>query len=792
MKNSTSQALSLRAAHRVPLQPVILAIALLLAAPGLQPAEAATKARAAATARDAGGAGRIITETAAEAGDAPGARLANARTATFSLKQLGALFPLQLRGIRGNSGVTFSIRADQVVTGAKLKINYAYSPSLIPQLSHINVMINEQVAATIPVPTEQAGQNLQREVIIPPRLITEFNRLNLELIGHYTRDCEDPTHSSLWANVGNDSVLELTLTPIAQANDLALLPQPFFDRRDALPLALPMVFAGTPAASTLEAAGALSSWFGALAGYRGARFPAMQDQIPAQGNAIVFAVGNQQIPGGLSLPALQGPTVAMVPNPNDATAKLLLVMGRDGKELKIAANAVAVGSPALSGQVATITSLTELKPRKPYDAPNWLASDRPVKFGELVQEENLNVSGYSPDLIRVNFHLPPDLFSWRTKGIPVDLKYRYTPRPNLDKSTLNINVNQQFLRSLPLLAISHETPGTVERVVDSVLPTGELIPAREQFHIPLFKLPAQTQLQFHYFHDMVKQGSCKDVVLDNVRGTVEPDSTVDISGFSHFLAMPDLAAFSNSGFPFTRLGDLSETAVVLPEKPTTSDYSSYLSLLGVFGRSTGYPATAVSVVAPKQVEALAGKDVVVIGSASNQPLLTQWADASPVNIQTGARRFKISDFAYRVFSWWDPSQRDGAKPGRNQVAFNSNSNDGVIAGFESPVSAGRSVVQLSSNNPEGMTQIVDALLDADLVKEIQGSTSVIRGKQVDSLVAEQSYYVGHLDPLTWVQWFLAGNPLLLLGLGILAALLIAVLLFLSLRARARARLKNQG
>src|SRR5450830_1237103 len=296
---------------------------------------------------------------AARRGGHQGARPANARTATFSLKQLGALFPLQLRGIRGNSGVTFSIRADQVVTGAKLKINYAYSPSLIPQLSHINVMVNEQVAATIPVPTEQAGQNLQREVIIPPRLITEFNRLNLELIGHYTRDCEDPTHSSLWANVGNDSVLELTLTPIAQANDLALLPQPFFDRRDALPLALPMVFAGTPSASTLEAAGALSSWFGALAGYRGARFPALQDQIPAQGNAIVFAVGNQQIPGGLSLPALQGPTVAMVPNPNDATAKLLLVMGRDGKELKIAANAVAVGSPALSGQVATITSLTE-------------------------------------------------------------------------------------------------------------------------------------------------------------------------------------------------------------------------------------------------------------------------------------------------------------------------------------------------------------------------------------------------------------------------------------------------
>ncbi|MBV8617660.1 MAG: cellulose biosynthesis cyclic di-GMP-binding regulatory protein BcsB [Curvibacter sp.] len=766
----------------MPLRPLALALALVLAAPGLQIAEAKSRNQAARMLTEAPDTLEPATITAAAQ---------NSHTVPFSLKQLGALFPLQLRGIRGNSGVTFSIRADQVVTGARLKLNYTYSPALIPQLSHINVLVNEQVAATIPVPTEQAGQNLQREIIIPPRLITEFNRLNLELIGHYTRDCEDPAHTSLWANIGNDSVLELTLTPVAQANDLALLPQPFFDRRDALPLKLPMVFAGEPSAAVLEAAGTVSSWFGALAGYRGARFPASVDQIPAQGNAIVFAIGNSRLPGGVTAAALQGPTVSMIANPNDPNAKLLLVMGRDAKELRIAADAVAVGSPALSGPTATITNLTELKPRKPYDAPNWLASDRPVKFGELALEDTLNVAGYSPDLIRVNFHLPPDLFAWRSKGIPVDLKYRYSPRLNRDKSTLNINVNQQFLRSLPLLAVDGSAPNALERAVSTVLPDSELLPAEDQFHIPLFKLPAQTQLQFHYFFDMVKQGACKDVVLENVRGTVEPDSTIDISSFSHFLAMPDLAAFSNSGFPFTRMADLSETAVVLPAKPTEGDYSTYLSLLGVFGRSTGYPATAVSVVSPQQTEALHDKDVLVLGSASNQPLLAQWADASPVVVQGGARRFRLSDFAYRIFNWWDTSQRDGAKPGRNQVSFTSDSTDGVIAGFESPLSAGRSVVQISSNNAQGMDQIVDALLDPNLVKEIQGSTSVIRGKQVDSLVAEQTYHVGRLDPLTWIQWYLSRSPLLLLLLGVAAALMIAVLLFLSLRARARSRLKNK-
>ena len=73
-----------------------------------------------------------------------------------SLKELGALFPLQLRGVDGTSGVAFSVRNDEVVVGAKLKLNYSYSPALLTNLSHIKVLVNEQVAATIPVTTQQA------------------------------------------------------------------------------------------------------------------------------------------------------------------------------------------------------------------------------------------------------------------------------------------------------------------------------------------------------------------------------------------------------------------------------------------------------------------------------------------------------------------------------------------------------------------------------------------------------------------------------------------------------------
>ena len=124
---------------------------------------------------------------------------AQGRTYNLTFRQLGVNYPITLRGVDGSDTVNFNVRADEIVTKASLKMFYAYSPALLPEVSHINVMVNEGVAATIPVPKETAGTELEREIELPPRLITEFNRLRMQLIGHYTYQCEDPLHTSLWA-----------------------------------------------------------------------------------------------------------------------------------------------------------------------------------------------------------------------------------------------------------------------------------------------------------------------------------------------------------------------------------------------------------------------------------------------------------------------------------------------------------------------------------------------------------------------------------------------------------------
>ena len=395
--------------------------------------------------------------TATASGVIAAAASGDVRVASQTLRQLGAVSSMSLRGADGRDGVRFNVRSDEVVSKATLKLIYGFSPSLLAEGSQLNVLINGDVAATIPVEKSDAGKSLERTVELPVRLISDYNQLTLQLIGRTSMQCEDPTTPALWATISNKSMLELTTEAIALPNDLSLLPNPFMDSRDARALNLPFVFASEVNNGLLEAAGTLSSWFGALAGTRGARFPVAVKTIPVKGNAIVLIAAAKPSIQGAEIAALTGPTISVITNPTDSFGKLLLVMGRDTAELKRAAASLALGSPVLAGQTVTITNLVDLIARRPYDAPNWISSTRPVEFGELNSAQSMNVAGYDPGPIRVNMRVPPDLYSRKSVGAPVSLKYRYTPQPDSKNASLNIDLNNQLVKSLFLFPLDRLT-----------------------------------------------------------------------------------------------------------------------------------------------------------------------------------------------------------------------------------------------------------------------------------------------------------------------------------------------
>ncbi|RZI69799.1 MAG: cellulose biosynthesis cyclic di-GMP-binding regulatory protein BcsB [Variovorax sp.] len=703
----------------------------------------------------------------------------------FNLTQLGLNYAVKLRGVSGTVGIPFSVRADELVTGASLRLNYAYSPSMIPELSHLKVSVNDVLVSTLALPRDGAGKAQTVEIPIDRRLVTDFNRINVELVGHYTRECEDPQHSSLWTTIDASSTLRLNVTPLKTASDLAVLPQPFFDRRDVRRANIPFVFGGTPSSGTLEVAGIVSSWFGALAGYRGATFPVSNDALPA-GNAVVFATPETAI-AGLTLPAITGPTVAVVDHPANPTRKLLLVMGRNPGELRNAATALTLNARAFTGTSATIPSLQETPARKPYDAPRWIASDRAVQLGELAQAPDFNVSGYTPDVVKVNLQMPPDLFTWRSRGIPLDIKYRYTPRPRNDQSTLNVSVNDNFIGSLPLRTANPGGDRWWNPLATKVMADGTAAQQREVL-LPPLAMGSRSQLRMHYYFQPAA-GNCQ-TLLDNVRGAIDPTSTIDISAFPHYMAMPELAAYANSGFPFTRLADLAETAVVLPDQPAAADTETYLALLGQIGNATGYPALRVAVGRAANVSQWADKDLLVIGNLQNQPLFTEWAERMPLRRKAAAQQeFSIGQWVDDYLPLITGTRQREDLPNTTQMTVAEDGSDAVLAGFESPLRAGRSVVAVVSN-AASQGALLDALMTPELLQRVQGSTAIVRGAQVNSVLTGESYYVGKLPPMAWLQWNLSRSPLGLAGAAVLLALLGAAAAYASLQRVARRRLRQ--
>lgn len=707
------------------------------------------------------------------------------RSAVLTFKDIGAYKPIELKGVDGNAYLSMGVRLDEVVAKARLHLEYTLSPALLPGLSHIKVYLNDEVLATLPVTRESLASPQKADLELDPRFFTDFNKLRIQLIGHYTNECEFPYHTSLWANISNKSKLEMRLQPVGLKNDLALLPAPFFDQRDNRPLALPFVFSAKPSLSSMRAAGGLASWFGALASYRGATFPTYLNRLPER-YGIVFASNDERPEFLAQYPKVDAPTISLITHPDNPAGKLLLIQGRNAADLQIAADALALGRAAMTGSSITIKTLEYPPRRAAYDAPNWLQAGQPIPFGQLVNSpSDLQRRGQRLDPIRINARLPADLFTWEAKGVPIDLKYRYTPPAEQGDANLKIEINDQFIEAMPLLP----STGSREknRLILPILDNGSM---REQSDvmIPAFQLGSNNQLMFSFSIPPSDNGRCKSSLQSDMWAAIDPDSTLDLSHFYHYAAMPNLAFFANSGFPFTKYADLAETTVIMPDQPGTFDMEAMFALLGDMGRSTGVPALRFKLIQAQSIQQARDTDLLVIASGAHNDLLASWDKSIPALLQAGSRTFtplgKAMDMAYE---WFGMNDRKFVKFGGDTVLLGSGPLSAII-GFESPLSPSRSVVAVTANAPTALSTALNALSDSGKVQYIRGDIALMRGDKVESYRVNDVYYVGELPWWRWIWFHMYHHPLVLTAAGIAIGLFVALLAFGALRGLAARRL----
>ena len=554
----------------------------------------------------------------------------------ITLKDLSIGSPIRLQGTRGEIGIPFGLRSDEVVTDASITLDLAYSPDLLGDISQMVVLLNGEVLRTVALNADTADRLRLTLDVEPALFLPGDNQLNIRFLGHYSRDCEDPFHSSLWLNLSNRrSFIELTTQQLALPSDLADLPAPFFDSRDPLPLRLPFVFAEQPGNSELEAAGVIASWMGAKASYRGFAFPPAIGVIP-KGNAIVFMIGNGRL-AGINRRA-NGPTVAVIRNPADRFGKLLLIMGRTGAELKLAANGLAFTKGLAGGTSASMSSV-RVPVFKPYAAPRWLRNDRPVELSEFTKPFTLEGRGLPPGPLTAQFRVAPDLFFWPRSGARLDMAYRYPTASWLDlrASRLDVSMNGQYLRTLGI--------GSGNWWGKWISDGPDASSREREAHVilPDYILFGQNELVFDYGLIMADKRRCEGTLPNNVRVNIMPRSTIDLTGTYHSAQLPNLSMFASAGYPFTIRPDLAATAVLLPADADLATIETFLMVMGRMGDATGVATARVAVTNTPNSELLGDKDILVIGPDSMAARGALFDDA-PIRFDNGRLRVAERSF----------------------------------------------------------------------------------------------------------------------------------------------------
>jgi len=715
-----------------------------------------------------------------------------ARVVTRTLRELGLSGPMQLRGLSDLQGVLFGLRGDEVVTQARMMVGGGASPQLIPSLSQITITLNEQSVGTIPM--DAARQSFGPvEFPLDPLFFAEVNRLNFRFAGRYTTECNDALSGLLWATISDLSTVEMRIERLPPQRELARLPEPLFDRRVLQGIVtLPMILPETLGPAGLRAAAITASWFAVQADYRGATFPVSR-AVPERGDGIVVAVGVDSVPG-LTLPRMDGPTLALVANPTDAFGTLLVIGGRSEAEAVAAAQSLVAARAALSGEMARVVA-PSIPGRQPYDAPRWIRTDRAVELGSLVSAQDLQSQGYAPGSIRIPLRTAPDIVTWRGRGFPLKLAYRAPPGPVVDVATsrLDAAVSGVYLRSFRLADPQLFPPLSAawDWVSDQMgIGSGSEIRSG-RVSIPPYLILGRDELQLRFDMRPMARGDCVAVPAD-VRAAIEPTSTVDLRRAYRHARMPNLGFFASSGFPFTRMADLSNTAIVVPERANPVELTALLDLVGQLAATVGLASTGVQVVTPGGLQSVAARDLLVIGTLGRNPALNALLRDTPVRIENERLTLALPDALQGVRAVFLDAPT-GAERGRASAAINESGGEGMamLLGAESPLQAGRSVVALTGVTPAAIGGLVAALRDPELAPRIQGDVALLSGGRMQSFRTQTPYEVGRLPWWLWPQIWLAERPERVLALLLASAALIGIPFFWMLRRRALSRLRGR-
>lgn len=710
------------------------------------------------------------TAALAQTGDAPVWRtdLTGGETTTYALSDLApgmAGKPVKLTGSNNSGYFDFTVKPDEVVTSGELTLNFTVSPSMLANVTQLNIFLNGELQQTAALSAKQIGKPQSLVFNLDSKSFrTGQNQVRVEFVGHYQTVCENASNPSLWMDIAPESELALNKAFVRLPNDLSQFPAPFISEGNSgQNTTLPIVFAQQPTDKEATAAAIVAGYTGSLSQWGKAEFPVYFGEVPAKGHFVVFAT-NERKPAFLSeLPAFEGPRIELRDVPGGQHEKMLIISGRNDEDLVVAAKVLTSGTQMI-GDNHRVRDFKDEPVQGAYQAPNWIDPQQAMTLSSLMRyPTQLTSRGAVLPAIHLNLNMAPDIYAIDGAKAELNLFYRYSKPAEGQVAQMRVLMNTA-------LAGSDNMNSGTDRARSEVLVQAAPGPLFSAVG-PRDGMSLTNDLSIEAFYGtQALEGTpenCRTVALPSHNFQIDPSSSIAFSGFYHYAQLPEIALYTKGGFPFSKYADLSQTVAVLSDASNAQYVTTLLNAIGRISSATGSVPLQVTVTSKLGNDVLKDKDVLYVGGLP--------ANITSLNNETARNLEKAVT-----------ETLDG-KSGKTGVEDPENAPLAALLSVKSPVDSSRAVVALLSDGSRGAKLLNDSLADRALLQDASGGTVFVSSQGLTSFKPSQTWWVGDLPwyQRVWVSF--ANRPFLLVLCALIAAVVAGWGIFAGMRRWLRGR-----
>lgn len=574
-----------------------------------------------------------------------------------------------------------TVRSSRVLSGSADD----YSGALL------EVTLNGHVVDTIFLRTgpQTVELSIPEEALYPTR---SDGQHSLQIFLNATIDCLFEHETAVL--IKNSSGFSLPHHNVSPSPNITLLPRPFYKKASVLPEEVILLVPDAPTDSELESTMIVSASIGRMTnGEQVISVESLATITPAQReNAHIIMVGKRD-----ALPVLNEVSflvnqdadvsdgvVHMAVSPWNASRIVLYIGGGDDSAVLKAAQAFSSGALRVGKHysVSVIQNVAEAVEIKDVPDDRSLSS-----LGYATQ----TLSGIGYDFVDYEFIVP--LGKVPTGDPYIELLYAHSAIFNFDSSGANITLNGEPLGSI---RFSTETANQVNKLTISV-PAYAIRPGRNVLSVQAEFIPLD------YCSTLNNDGLWMSINENSLLHIPLVDANQSAITYTH-----DLGLFPTPFINDPSFGDLS---IVLPTKDVNS-WNIAAKLVANLGPYAIGKTLQLSVFYADDipVEAQANNHFIVIGRASQLPVLDEMADIMPAHFEAG-KDMAIEDNSMITFSL--PEGTDL----------------GYLELFASPWESTHLVLTIMGSTPLGLQWAEDTLFNALYKPDLHGDYVVVHAEK---------------------------------------------------------------